>query len=161
MTGVKSYMSIIYFHVLYLHSSLMWLWMSDCSFTQCTLNIYQNGYNAVWLLYGWCTSLQCHFIQSHICRMHVCLAVTCYLHLGQNDLDLLHATVVTHGWNGYWNKSAQKVYPWEEKFPSTPARTQTWDFLIMSLLLYHWAIPTPEYLWMHQGRQVFRELSSH
>ena len=36
---------------------------------------------------------------------HACLAVTCHLHFWHNDQDLLHATVVTHGCNGYWNKS--------------------------------------------------------
>ena len=29
------------------------------------------------------------------------LAVTCHLHFWQNDQDLLHATVVTWGWNRY------------------------------------------------------------
>ena len=41
-----------------------------------------------------CTSSQCHFIQSHIGRVQVCLAVTCRLHFGQNDRDLLHTTAV-------------------------------------------------------------------
>ena len=44
-----------------------------------------------------CTSLQCHSIGSYICRMHVCLAVTCHLHVWQNDRDLLRATAVTRG----------------------------------------------------------------
>ena len=43
----------------------------------------------------------CHFMQSHIHKVYVCLAVTCHLHFWQNDQDLLHATVVTRGWNGY------------------------------------------------------------
>ena len=29
------------------------------------------------------------------------LAVTCHLHFWQNDRDLLRATAVTRGWNGY------------------------------------------------------------
>ena len=41
-----------------------------------------------------CTKLQCHFIQSHIGRVYVCLAVTCHLHVWQNDRDLLRATAV-------------------------------------------------------------------
>ena len=43
--------------------------------------------------------------------MYACLAVTCHLHFGQNDRDLLRATAVTRGWNGYRNteESAQKV----------------------------------------------------
>ena len=43
----------------------------------------------------------CHFKQSHIRKMYACLAVTCHLHFWQNDRDLLRATVVTWGWNGY------------------------------------------------------------
>ena len=34
-----------------LHSSRILIWMSDCSFTQCMLNIHSS---AVWLLRGWC-----------------------------------------------------------------------------------------------------------
>ena len=47
----------------------------------------------------------CHFMQSHIRKVYACLAVTCHLHFWQNDRDLLHATVVTRGWNGYRNLS--------------------------------------------------------
>ena len=35
--------------------------------------------------------------------MHVCLAVAWYVHFRQNDRDLLRATAVTQGWNGYRN----------------------------------------------------------
>ena len=106
----------------------MQVWMTDCSFTQCTLNTRQSGCSAIWLWHGWntwnccrlstsseytiqlctTTSLWCHFIWSHNCRMHVCLAVTCQLHFWQNDWDLLCATAVTWGWNGYQNKSPHK-----------------------------------------------------
>ena len=44
-------------------------------------------------------------MQSHIHKVHACLAVTCHLHFWQNDRDLLRATAVTRGWNGYRNKS--------------------------------------------------------
>ena len=57
----------------------------------------------------------CHFMQSHIRKVYVCLAVTCHLHFQQNDRDLLHATVVTQGWNGYWNKSQQRKSTLEKK----------------------------------------------
>ena len=43
----------------------------------------------------------CHFMQSHIRKVYACLAVTCHLHLWQNDWDILRATAVTRGWNGY------------------------------------------------------------
>ena len=55
-----------------------------------------------------CTRLQCHFIQCHIGRVYAYLAVTCHLHFWQNDLDLLRATAVTRGWNGYRNKSQHR-----------------------------------------------------
>ena len=50
----------------------------------------------------------CHFMQSHIRKVYECLAVTCHLHFWQNDRDLLRATAVTRGWNGYRNKSQHR-----------------------------------------------------
>ena len=47
--------------------------------------------------------------------MHVCLAVICHLHFWQNDRDLLCATVVTLGWNGYQNKSQHRKLTPEKK----------------------------------------------
>jgi len=49
-----------------------------------------------------------HFMQSHIRKVHACLAVTCNLHFGQNDRDLLRATAVARGWNEYRNKSQHR-----------------------------------------------------
>ena len=46
----------------------------------------------------------CHFMQSHRRKVYACLAVTCHLHFWQNDRDLLRATSVTRGWDGYRNK---------------------------------------------------------
>ena len=57
----------------------------------------------------------CHFIQSHIGRVYVCLAVTCHLHCWQNGRDLLRATAVTRGWNGYRNKSQHRKLTLEKK----------------------------------------------
>ena len=62
----------------------------------------------------------CHFMQSHIRKVYACLAVTCHLHVWQNDRDLLSATAVTHGWNGYRNKSAQKVDRGDENSSAAP-----------------------------------------
>ena len=53
----------------------------------------------------------CHFMQSDIRKVYACLAVTCHLRFWQNDRGLLRAAAVTRGWNGYRNKSAQKVDP--------------------------------------------------
>ena len=61
-----------------------------------------------------------YFMQSHIRRVHACLAVTCHLHFWHNHRDLMRATAVVRGWNGYGNKSAQKVYPGEINSPDTP-----------------------------------------
>ena len=54
------------------------------------------------------------FIQSHIRRVHVRLAVTCHLYLWQNDRELLRATAVTRGWNGYGNKSQHRKLTMEK-----------------------------------------------
>ena len=60
----------------------------------------------------------CHFIQSHIRNVYACFPVTCHLHFWQNDRDLLRATVVTRGWNGYRNKSQHRKSTLEKKiFP--------------------------------------------
>ena len=48
------------------------------------------------------------YFQSHICKVHACSAVTCQLHFWRNNLDLLRATAVTRGWNGYRNKSQHR-----------------------------------------------------
>ena len=45
----------------------------------------------------------------------MCLAVTCHLHCWQNDRDLLRATAVTRGWNGYPNKSQNRKSTLEKK----------------------------------------------
>ena len=50
----------------------------------------------------------CHFMQSHIRKVYACWAVTCHLHLWQNDRGLLRATAVTRGWNGHRNKSQHR-----------------------------------------------------
>ena len=78
---------------------------------------------------------QNNFMQNHILKVYVCLAVTCHLQFGQNDQNLLCATAVTQGWNGYQNKSAQKVDPGEENSLTAPAGIQTHDLSITSLVL--------------------------
>jgi len=57
----------------------------------------------------------CHFMQSYMRKVYACLAVTCHLHFWQNDLDLLRATAVTRGWNGYRNKSQHRKLTLEKK----------------------------------------------
>ena len=56
-----------------------------------------------------CTSfLQCRVIRSHRRRVYVCLVVTCHMHFWENDMDLLHATAVTRGWNKHRNESQHR-----------------------------------------------------
>ena len=57
----------------------------------------------------------CHFMKSQISKVYACVAVTCDLHIGQNDRDLLRATAVTRGWNGYRNKSQHRQLTLEKK----------------------------------------------
>ena len=42
--------------------------------------------------------------------------------LWQNFRDLLHATAVTRGWNGYRNKSQQRKLTLGKKFPRSSCR---------------------------------------
>ena len=71
-------------------------------------------------------------MQSHIRKEYACLAVTCHRHFWQIDRDLLRATAVTRGWNGYRYESAQKVDSGEENSPAVPAGIQTRDLSITS-----------------------------
>ena len=52
------------------------------------------------------TNAEARFNKSHIRKVYACLAVTCHLHFWQNDRDLLRATAVRLGWNGYWHTGA-------------------------------------------------------
>ena len=83
-------------------------------------------------------------MQSHIRKVYACLAVACHLHFWQNDRDLLRATAVTRGWNGYQNKeSAHKVDPGEENSPAAPAGIRTRDLSITSPALEPLSCPRP------------------
>ena len=92
-----------------------------------------------------CTRLQCHFIQSHIGRVYVCLGVTCHLHFWQNDRDLVRATAVTRGWNGYWNKSQHRKLTLEKKIlPPLLPGLEPGTFRSQVRRSNHWAIPAPQ-----------------
>ena len=94
-----------------------------------------------------CTSLQCDFIQSHTGRVYVCLAVTCHLQFWQNDRDLVRATVVTRGWNGYRNKSQHRKSTLEKKIlPPLLPGLKPGTFLSRVRRCNHWAIPAPQYM---------------
>ena len=87
---------------------------------------------------------QCHFMQSHIGRVHACLIATCHLHFWQNDWDLLRATAVTWGWNGYRNKSQHRKLSLEKKI--LPPLLQGFEPATFHSRFWrsnHWAIPAP------------------
>ena len=52
----------------------------------------------------------------HVYRVHLCLAVTYHLYLWQNDRDVLRATAVTRGWNGYRNETQHRNLTLEKNF---------------------------------------------
>ena len=55
----------------------------------------------------------------------MCLAVTCHLQFWQKDQEILRATAVTRGWNGYRNKSQHRKLTLEKKIlPSESRRDQ-------------------------------------
>ena len=86
----------------------------------------------------------CHFMQSHIRKVYVCLAVTCHLHFWQNDRDLLRATAVTLGWNGYRNKSQHRKSTLEKKIlPPLLRGFEPMTFQWRVRRSKHWAIPAP------------------
>ena len=86
----------------------------------------------------------CHFMQSHIHKVYVCLAVTCHLHFWQNDQDLLCATAVTWGWNGYQIKSQHRKLTLEKKIlPPLLHGFEPTTFQSLVRHSNHWATPTP------------------
>ena len=86
----------------------------------------------------------CHFMQSHIGKVYACLAVTCHLHFWQNDRDLVHATAVTRGWNGYRNKSQHRKSTLEKKIlPLLQQGFEPATFQSRVQRSNHWAIPAP------------------
>ena len=86
----------------------------------------------------------CHFMQSHIRKVYACLAVTCHLHFWQNDRDLLRATAVTRGWNGYRNKSQHRKSTLEKKIlPPLQQGFEPATFQSRVRRSNHWAIPPP------------------
>ena len=86
----------------------------------------------------------CHLMQSHIRKVYACLAVTCHLHFWQNDGDLLRATAVTRGWNGYRNKSQHKKSTPEKKIlPPLLQGFEPATFQSRNCRSNNWAVPAP------------------
>ena len=90
------------------------------------------------------TNAEARFNKSHIRKVYACLAVTCHLHFWQNDRDLLRATVVTRGWNGYRNKSQHRKSTLEKKIlPPFQQGFEPATFQSRVRCSNHWAIPAP------------------
>ena len=129
------------------HCARMLFYMSDWLSIARFLNIHRSGVLTAlaWLVphetaavsaQVLCTPynhVPCHFMQSHVRKVYACLAVTCHLHFWQNDRDLLRATAVTRGWNGYRNKSQHRKSTLEKKIsPVAPAGIRTRDLSVTS-----------------------------
>ena len=111
------------------HCARLWFYTSDKLFIARFLNIHRSGVLTAlaWLVPHETASISaqvlctlynhapCHFMQSHIRKVYACLAVTCHLRFWQNDRDLLRATAVTRGWNGYRNYSQHRKSTMEKK----------------------------------------------
>ena len=68
----------------------------------------------------------------------------CHLHFSQNDRDLLRATAVTRGWNGYQNKSQHRKLTLEKKIlPPFLQRFEPATFRSRVRRSNHWTIPAP------------------
>ena len=86
----------------------------------------------------------CHFMQSHIRKVYAWLAVTCHLHFWQKDRDILRATAVTRGWNGYRNKSQHRKSTLEKKIlPPLLQGFEPATFQSRVRRSNHWAVPAP------------------
>ena len=81
----------------------------------------------------------CHFVQSHTHKGYACLAVTCHLHFWQNDRDLLCATMVTQGWNGYQSKIQHRKLTPEKTILLLGFEPITFQSRVQCS--NHWAIP--------------------
>ena len=140
------------------HCARMWFYMSDQLFIARFLNIHRSGVLTAlaWLVphetaavsaQVLCTPYNhapCHLMQSHIRKVYACLAVTCHLHFWQHDRDLLRATAVRRGWNGYRNKSQHRKSTLEKKIlPPLLQGFEPATFQSRVRCSNHWAIPAP------------------
>ena len=72
-------------------------------------------------------SPQLHWVKG-VCTF----SCNCQLHFWKKSQGLLHATAVTQGWNGHWNKCQQRKLTGEENYPVVSARDWTHNFLTMN-----------------------------
>ena len=86
----------------------------------------------------------CHFMQSHIRHVHAC---SCHLRFWPNDWDLLRATAVTRGRNGYRNKSQHgKLTLGKKVLPPLLQGLELGTFQSRVRRSNHWAIPAPHWI---------------
>ena len=98
----------------------------------------------------------CHFMQSHIRKAYACSVVTCHLHFWQNDRDLLRATAVPRGWNGYRNKSQHRKSTLEKKIVLPLLQGfEPATFQSRVRRSNHWAIPAL-WCWHTKWRKSYR-----
>ena len=92
-----------------------------------------------------CVHIQPYTLSLHAHKVHACLAVTRYLHFCQTDQDLLHATAVTRGWNGYQSKSQHRKLTLEKKkiLPPLLQGCEPTTFQSWVWCSNHCTIPTP------------------
>ena len=95
-----------------------------------------------------CASSQCHFIRSHkiIRRVYGCLPLTCHLHFWQNGRDLLRATALTQGWNGYRKSQHRKLTLERKILPPLLSGFEPETFRSGIRHSNHRAIPAPKVL---------------
>ena len=144
------------------HCVRVWFCMSDQLFIARFWISTDMVYLQRCLLHGWChvkllpsrcvlctpyNHAPCHYMQSHMRKVHACLAVICHLHFWQNDWDLLRATAVTRGWNGYRNKSQHRKLTLEKIIlPQLLPGLEPETFRSRVRRSNHWAIPAS--LWV-------------
>ena len=87
-----------------------------CCLRTCSVSTIQPG-----------TSLQCHFLRSHTCRMHMSLAVTCHLHVWQNDWNFVQTAAVSWGEIDTEIRVATESWLRRRKFSCSSLAPQSFD----------------------------------
>ena len=134
-TWVTSFIAFFIFFILNIHRSgvltaLAWLVPHETAAV--SAQVLCTPYNHV----------PCHFMQSHIRKVYACFAVTCHLHFWKNGRDLLRATAVTRGWNGYRKKSQHRKSTLEKKIlPPLQQGFEPATFQSRVRRSNHWATP--------------------
>ena len=142
-----------------LHSSHVWLSVAShiafwiftevvttlfgCYMAGTTWNCCRLGASSVYNIQPY-TSLQCPSSEATCMGCACGLSVTCHLYVWQNGFDLLRATSLTRGRNGYRNKSQHRKLTVEKKIiPPLQQGFEPATFRTQVRRSDHWAIPAP------------------